>query len=74
MVKSFSEGTWEWKHNRTPFINSLVIQGIYDVANEGKIRMDFENTRGILQITSVERNLIGYVIIGSTEGSYYEKK
>lgn len=65
--------TGSWKYEKS--FGRISFVGLHNsVSFDGKINPNIEKTTGFVQSPSVERNLAGKTIIGSTEGTYYEKK
>jgi hypothetical protein len=74
--RTFSaQGTWEWDSDKRYIGNQVTITGIYWVIHDDRINPDLEKSLGnVVQSLPAERNLVGRIILGSLEGSHYEKK
>ncbi len=70
-----AQGTWEWGSVRSFLYRTVITIGIYSVVDGEKIDPDFEKIREkLVRNLSVGRTLTGRIILGSDEGSHYEKK
>ncbi len=66
--KFSANGTWEYDRG------DLTLKGIYSTVDaEEKINPHIEKMPGYIS-TSAGRSLVGRIILGSTEGTHYEKK
>lgn len=75
--RTFSaQGTWEWKSDGSDASKRVLAKGIYwVVADKEKINPDLEtSTKNVVQSLSVSRTFEGRVLLGSREGTHYEKK
>ncbi len=74
--RTFSaQGIWKWSCDKRYVGKRVVITGIYYVLDEeDRVLPNFEKTKGMLQIFPAVRTLTGRVMLGSDEGSHYEKK
>ncbi len=74
--RNFSaQGTWEWESDGSYLGETVTVMGLYRVIHDREINPDLEKSIGnVMQSYPAWRSFTGRIILGSDEGSHYEKK